>query len=82
VRALPFMKLSEKGYERRSERGFGGYRGAHNGPKSTASVARKATQWVRPTLLPGPMAGPSRLSRPSMRGRCGPPDDAGHNEGP
>jgi hypothetical protein len=47
---IVLLKLSEKGYEQRSEREFGGVR-RQNGPKSSVSVLRKATQQAPPTLF-------------------------------
>jgi hypothetical protein len=49
-REFDFQKLSEKGNEQRSDPYLAVY-GGRNGPKSTVSVSRKATQWTRPRLF-------------------------------
>ena len=47
---MHLMNLFEKGYEQRSDRGFRRV-GRQNGPKSSVSVLRKATQQAPPTLF-------------------------------
>jgi hypothetical protein len=46
-----FLKLSEKGYERRFERAFGGYTEAKMGRKKPSLVTRRATPWAPPGLF-------------------------------